>query len=550
MKFNFKFIVSLLGFILALGLFCSEQALALQIKGMRAYSNNDKTRIVIDLDRRPAYATAKQNQGGIFIVRIKSLNDPESSPQGVKLSKKSTVSKVERKIENKDVRYIFYSDSRADPTVFVLNPQGKNTDYRLVMDFPHAAAAPESKTSNKESNYSETKPAQNESNSSLASQERELFMLYSTEGKDGIRTMNRQQAKEYDLKLKELRARYARQQKRDVQAEKENKASADSSHRAAAGSADTTASPPEPQEAVVPVARPFVIALDPGHGGKDPGAIGKSGVKEKKVTLAIAQDLARYIRSNKQFKVVMTRNSDRFIELNQRSEIARRNKADVLISIHADSVASNSSSARGASVWVLSNNRAERENGKILRDNKQKKLIGGAGDVISSDPSNPYLAATILDMSSSSSRSDGYLLADEILDSLGKFTHLRKTSPIHASLAVLKAPDIPSLLIETGYLSNRAEEKQLSQPNYQKQIAYRIYEGILSYYKKYPAKRIQSRWESEMRSKSGGKTITVKKGDSLSKIAKQYGSSVSAIKKANSLKSDVVHVGQSLYIPK
>ncbi|MDY6469745.1 MAG: N-acetylmuramoyl-L-alanine amidase, partial [Succinivibrio dextrinosolvens] len=297
--------------------------------------------------------------------------------------------------------------------------------------------------------------------------------------------------------------------------------------------------------------RPFIIAIDAGHGGKDPGAIGKRGVREKNVTLAISKALVSYINSNKSFRGTLIRSSDIFIDLDRRSEIARKRKADLLISIHADSVASGSSTARGASVLVLSENRAERENGKILKNHKQTQLIGGAGEVMDQSVGNPYLATAILDMSSTNSRSEGNLLAKEILRSLGSFTHLRKSQPISASLAVLKSPDIPSLLIETGYLSNRYEEIQLNQPNYQKQIAYHIYLGIKSYYEKYPAQKIKSRQESYARTKKmGGKrSITVKKGESLSIIANRYGTTVSEIKKLNSLKKDTLSVGQILYLP-
>ena len=204
---------------------------------------------------------------------------------------------------------------------------------------------------------------------------------------------------------------------------------------------------------------------------------------------------------------------------------------------------------------VLSENRAVRENGKILRNNKQKKLIGGAGEVMDQSVGNPYLATAILDMSSTNSRSEGNLLAQEILHQLSAFTHVRKSQPIKASLAVLKAPDIPSLLIETGYLSNRYEEIQLNQPNYQKQIAYRIYLGIKSYYEKYPAQKLRSRQESYARTKNmtnnkgTTKSVTVKKGESLGLIAKRYGTTTAQLKKLNSLKSDTVHVGQVLYLP-
>ena len=211
---------------------------------------------------------------------------------------------------------------------------------------------------------------------------------------------------------------------------------------------------------------------------------------------------------------------------------------------------SGSSTARGASILVLSENRASRENNKNIRNGSSKHLLG-VGEVMDQSVGNPYLATALVDMSSTNSRSEGNLLAKEILNSLSRFTHVRKTSPISRSLAVLKAPDIPSLLIETGYLSNRYEEIQLNQPNYQKQIAYRIYLGIKSYYEKYPAQKIKSRQESYARTKNvkGKKSVTVKKGESLSIIARRYGTTVTAIKKLNNLNSTNVHVGQTIYIP-
>ena len=170
--------------------------------------------------------------------------------------------------------------------------------------------------------------------------------------------------------------------------------------------------------------------------------------------------------------------------------------------------------------------------------------------MISDRDQNPYLAATILDMTSDNARSDGYMLGEEILKKLGGFTRLHNRKPIHASLAVLKSPDIPSLLIETGFLSNRYEEIQLNQPNYQKQIAYRIYQGIKTYYAKYPAQRFKSRQESALRASLPERDHVVQKGEYLTKIARHYGVSVSAIRQRNNLKSDTLKVGQLLIIPK
>lgn len=559
----------------------TEVASASAIKSVRSFHNAQKTRVVLDLDSRPNYATSLSQNRAVFSIRVRNLSKAALSPSNVPLSSQSCVRGVQRRIEKNDVRYLFSLNRCAVPKIFVLAPKGGNNDYRLVIDFENSSEATFSANATVKNTV--TKTASNgtvikdtvvstsktvngklDTTVPLSTYERDLFIKYTTVSKDGFRSMSTANAAKYQQELAKLRSDYkkAQAQKTSEQGRvkttitkntKTNTKTKIQSHDVEELVSDASA-PPVPVQAT-PVSRPFIIAIDAGHGGKDPGAIGKRGVREKNVTLAISKALYSYINSNKQFRGTLTRSRDVFVDLDRRSEIARLRKADLLISIHADSVASGSSTARGASVLVLSENRAVRENGKILRNNKQKKLIGGAGEVMDQSVGNPYLATAILDMSSTNSRSEGNLLAQEILHQLSAFTHVRKSQPIKASLAVLKAPDIPSLLIETGYLSNRYEEIQLNQPNYQKQIAYRIYLGIKSYYEKYPAQKLRSRQESYARTKNmtknGGtaKSVTVKKGESLGLIAKRYGTTIAQLKKLNSLKSDTVHVGQVLYLP-
>lgn len=559
----------------------TEVASASAIKSVRSFHNAQKTRVVLDLDSKPNYATSLSQNRAVFSIRVRNLSKAALSPSNVPLSSQSCVRGVQRRIEKNDVRYLFSFNRCAVPKIFVLAPKGGNNDYRLVIDFENSSEATFSANATVKNTV--TKTASNgtvikdtvvstsktvngklDTTVPLSTYERDLFIKYTTVSKDGFRSMSTANAAKYQQELAKLRSDYkkAQAQKTSEQGRvkttitkntKTNTKTKIQSHDVEELVSDASA-PPVPVQAT-PVSRPFIIAIDAGHGGKDPGAIGKRGVREKNVTLAISKALYSYINSNKQFRGTLTRSRDVFVDLDRRSEIARLRKADLLISIHADSVASGSSTARGASVLVLSENRAVRENGKILRNNKQKKLIGGAGEVMDQSVGNPYLATAILDMSSTNSRSEGNLLAQEILHQLSAFTHVRKSQPIKASLAVLKAPDIPSLLIETGYLSNRYEEIQLNQPNYQKQIAYRIYLGIKSYYEKYPAQKLRSRQESYARTKNmtknGGtaKSVTVKKGESLGLIAKRYGTTIAQLKKLNSLKSDTVHVGQVLYLP-
>lgn len=225
----------------------------------------------------------------------------------------------------------------------------------------------------------------------------------------------------------------------------------------------------------------IVIAIDAGHGGKDPGAIGKNlGIKEKDVTLSIARELKALLDADPNFKAVMTRSGDYFIQLPDRTEIARKGKANYLISIHADSSPS-SDNLKGSSVWVLSNRRANDELGKWLEDReKQSELLGGAGSVLS-NANERYLNQTVLDLQFSHSQRTGYELGKTVLSKLANLSPLAKKTPQHASLSVLRSPDIPSILVETGFLSNSSEEQRLATTTYRRQVAKAIYQGLVAY---------------------------------------------------------------------
>ncbi len=224
-----------------------------------------------------------------------------------------------------------------------------------------------------------------------------------------------------------------------------------------------------------------VVVIDAGHGGKDPGAIGKTlGIKEKEVTLSISKELKTLLDADPNFKAVMTRSSDVFIQLPERTEIARKNRANYLVSIHADS-SPISSEIKGASVWVLSNQRASDEMGKWLEESeKQSELLGGAGRILSNN-NERYLNQTVLDLQFSHSQRAGYELGKTVLARMANMTTLAKSAPQHASLSVLRSPDITSILVETGFLSNPVEEKKLSTASYRKQLAKAIYNGLVAY---------------------------------------------------------------------
>lgn len=297
-------------------------------------------------------------------------------------------------------------------------------------------------------------------------------------------------------------------------------------------------------QSVKPVSalRDVIVAIDAGHGGDDPGSIGPTGMYEKKVVLQIAKKIAQKINATPGMTAVMTRTGDYFVNLNRRSEIARNSKADLLLSIHAD--AFTSPKPQGASVWVLSMRRANSEIGRWLEQKeKHSELLGGAGEIIQSTDNEQYLAMTLLDMSMDRSMAISHNIADDVLLNLGKVTKLHKHKPESASFAVLKSPDIPSILVETGFISNHREERLLSQKEHQNNLAKAVYKGILKYFESNPPANtlLASRRNTKHK---------VRSGESLSVIAHRYQISISRLKKANKLKSDTLRIGQTLVIPR
>ncbi|SNY77426.1 N-acetylmuramoyl-L-alanine amidase [Pantoea sp. GL120224-02] len=308
-----------------------------------------------------------------------------------------------------------------------------------------------------------------------------------------------------------------------------------------------------------------IVAIDAGHGGQDPGASGQHGLHEKNVTIAIARKLKALMDQDPMFKPVLTRNGDYFISVMGRSEVARKENANLLVSIHADAAPNHS--ATGASVWVLSNRRANNEMANWLEQKeKQSELLGGAGDLLANSQADPYLSQAVLDLQFGHSQRVGYDVAVKVLQQLRGVTPLHKRLPEHASLGVLRSPDIPSLLVETGFISNAAEERLLGSSAYQEKIAQSIYKGLRNYFLAHP---LQSIPKEENRPLDSAPAVsvasnpatgtvqytgatqrhTVTRGETLSGIAAKYGVSMATLRDLNSLKRDVVWVGQHLKVP-
>lgn len=228
--------------------------------------------------------------------------------------------------------------------------------------------------------------------------------------------------------------------------------------------------------------RPVVIAVDAGHGGDDPGARGRNGTLEKNVTLAIARDLAKLIDAQPGMQAVLTRSGDYFVPLEKRFQIAREHKADLFVSIHANSCP-DYCDARGASVWVLSTHGKQSEAGKWLaKSENASDLIGG----VSLDDKGHMLASVLLDLSQGASMHAAHEVGADILDHLGKIAPLYRSSVQGANFVVLRSPDVPSILVETAFISNRSDEARLSSATDQRHLAKAILGGVEQYFETTP----------------------------------------------------------------
>jgi len=288
-------------------------------------------------------------------------------------------------------------------------------------------------------------------------------------------------------------------------------------------------------------ARDIVIAIDAGHGGEDPGSIGPSGFYEKNITLPIAKQLAKLIDAQPGMKAMMVRTNDYYIHVNKRTEIARAQQADMLVSIHAD--AFTSPQPRGASVWVLSLRRATTEVGRMLEQTERhSELLGGVAEIIKDSENERYLAQTVLDLSMNHSMVTAYQVANEVIKELDKVAHMHKKEPQAASLGVLKAPDIPSILVEVGFISNPQEEKQLKAASHQTKLAQSLFTALKRHFEKSPP-------ADSLFAQQRARQHRVSAGESLSLLAQRYNVSVDDLRSVNQLTSDSIRVGQTLRIP-
>ena len=283
------------------------------------------------------------------------------------------------------------------------------------------------------------------------------------------------------------------------------------------------------------IPRDVVVAVDPGHGGEDPGAVTRSGLREKDVVLAISRALKRRIDRIPGMKAVLIRKGDYYVGLRRRMEIARRHGADLFVSIHADSF--RNPRVSGSSVYILSRRGASSEAARWLAQQENASdFVGG----VSLDDKDDLLKSVLVDLQQTATLSASSEVGGHVLRSLGRVGRSHKRRIEQAGFLVLKSPDIPSILIETGFLTNPSDAKRLSNPKHQDKVARAILDGILHYFDRNPPRGTAY---------GAARRHTIVRGDTLSEIAVRYRVSVERLRAANRLDGSAIRVGDVLRIP-
>ncbi len=289
--------------------------------------------------------------------------------------------------------------------------------------------------------------------------------------------------------------------------------------------------------------RDIVIAIDPGHGGHDPGAVGRGRTKEKDIALAISRKLASRINTERGMRAILTRNADVYVDHRKRMDIARKNKADLFISIHADAV--DDRRANGATVYALSIKGASDEEARLLAERENASVwVGG----VSLEDKDEVLASVLLDLSQNAALSASLEVGSSVISELSSIVRVRRSTVQQAGLIVLKSPDLPSILVETAYISNPNEEKKLRDPNHQARLANAILGGIRHYFYKNPPPDTQIAMDIRRTPERQVRHV-IARGDTISELADRYNVTTAAIRAANRLSNDTIRVGQTLSIP-
>ncbi len=293
--------------------------------------------------------------------------------------------------------------------------------------------------------------------------------------------------------------------------------------------------------------RDIVVVIDAGHGGEDTGAIGPSGTREKDVVLRMAKTIAEKINAREGYVAKLTRTGDYYVGLRNRTLLARKHNADLFVSVHAD--AFRTPRPRGASVFALSQRGATSETARWLaRSENRADLIGGAGS-LSLEDKDDMLAGVLLDLSMTASINASIGVGGQILNNLGRVAHLHKQNVEQAAFVVLKSPDIPSILVEAGFISNPTEEKNLNSHRYRDRLADAVARGVEEYFSKTPPPGTLIAWKKNNGGSVAANQYRIRRGDTLSGVARENQVSVSELMRYNGLSDDRVMVGQTIRIP-
>ncbi len=433
-------------FIFFYALLCSAFVSAVNLNSVRSYSDQDSSRVVLELSSRPEFSYFSLNNPARVVLDVKNLSP--LSLQDLNAVIDARIKRVRSNIRGTGSRIVFDLVGDYRSNVLFLGPKG-DFPHRLVVDIVGYVKG--EKVSNRT-------PALNEPNEPPV-------------------------------------------EKRDI-----------------------------------------VIAIDPGHGGKDPGA-SAYGVLEKEVVLKIATRLAKLFRNEPGYRSALTRVDDRFIKLKDRPRLARQAGADFFVSIHADSFPKNRN-VRGTGVYALSLRGANSELSRWLQNTENADDLAGGLDLGEVDNDTRQF---LLNMSMESAIRISKQAGEGILNDLSNVGRVHKKTLGFANFVVLRSPDIPSLLIETGFLSNRSDAKRLSTPEEQKKMAEAIFKGIMRYFEKSPPANTFISWRKQNANML--KMVVVRSGDTLSEIAARSGLSLQALKQLNGLTSDVIQLGQKLEVP-
>lgn len=464
------------------------------LKNVRLQVSPELTRVVLDLSSPAEYSLFTLENPSRVVIDLKDAN-ATFSPNSVSGLAKAEIKSLRMGVrDSNDLRMVLdlSRDLTSAPKAFAMGPKGQ-LGHRLVIDLPR-----------------QSQPTQ-----ALASQ-----------------------SKTTDT----ASARQTAADKPEVVTSQPQNNQVSRASQASQISQTNQNSSRTPQSRVISKRRDVIVAIDAGHGGNDPGAIGPAGSREKDIVLALSRRLAQKINAEPGMRAVLVRNGDYYVSLKKRMKIAREQNADLFLSIHAD--AFHQSQVRGSSVYVLSQRGASSEAAKWLAQKQNAAdLIGGVKLADKDDE----LAEVLLDLSQTATMSASYDAANLMVGQIGQVNKLHKRKVQDAGFVVLKSPDVPSMLIETAFLSNPQEEKNLRSKAYQNRLTTAITQGVKQYfYQQPPEDSLIAAW---VRPNQGQRVHVISRGETLGGIAQRYGVTVTQLRSINHLTSDNIRVGQKLAIP-